>query len=318
MIREIKEKTWHSRSAYHLAGIIPLCGQQYRDKKLPWHPALLPLAEDVLLIDAAILQCANAGCSTIWLVVDEYLEQYFRDRIGEYIEDPAYFGKNKYDPNAVVSRNKRIAIYYVPESFGDRDKRDSVSFQVFRGIEMARKITGQISTFIIPDKYFVTFPYGVSSIYETRKDRVELRRHNEHIYHFEDKSIKTGHYVPFTITYAAAKMCKKHVWEVSTGTTDPSQPKEEWKYGKFPTKMLPTADQYSGRWFGPDEVFRPFHEREDIVEMPLTWFYDVSTFDAYRKCLGTDKVFYPITKQIFRRKTWNSMSYDDDEFGEEE
>lgn len=204
MIKDIGKKHKVNRSAFHLAGIIPLCGQQYRDRKLPWHPALLPIGEDLLLIDLAIAQAAAAGCETIWLVVDDYLERYFRNRLGDYVVDPSQYGTSM-APDALGDNNRYIPIYYVPENVYDRDRRDSVSFQVIRGISMARKITGQISTYVIPDRYFVTFPYAVFDYEELRSNRRIISKRNEIIWQHKGESIVTGQYMPFTISYKLAR-----------------------------------------------------------------------------------------------------------------
>lgn len=302
----------------HLAGIIPLCGQQYRKRKLPWHPALLPVAEACMLIDMACMQCAYAGCETIWIVADDYLEPYLKKHIGEWIHDPIYYGVNPFHTRDFGERSRRIPIFIVPEDGADRNKRDSISFQAIRGMEMARKITGQITTYIIPDKYFVTWPYSLFNYKFTREHRVVLSSEQDCIFTHDGKSIATGHYLPFTCTLSTAKLCKDYVWKNATGIKDMSQPKEEWQWGSIPTEVLPPEERYNGRWWGPDQVFKVFHEKKDNEELELNWFYDASTFEGYREYMRSDNFMYNVSRKLFKRKTWNSMSFDDEEFKEEE
>lgn len=316
MIRKVEEKPITDLNAFHLAGIIPLCGQQYRDKTLPWHPAMLPLNEDAMLIDVAIAQCAYVGCKSIWIVLDSYMEEFFKRRIGEWVEDPIHYKSDVFQPG-VKSDKRAISVFYVPEHFDDRDKRDSVSYQVIRGIEMARKVTGQISTFLTPDKYFVTFPYSILDLHEMQKFRPQIYTEDNFIFTSNGKSIKTGEYYPFTITHKLAKRCKEWVWQNATGIRDMSQPKEEWQFGSIPTKTLPPEEQYNGRWFGPDKVFHYYLETGDYIEKELPWIYDCSTFDGYKEFLKTDKSLPYLSKKLFRGRTWNSMSFDDIEFGDD-
>jgi len=316
MVRVVEDKQYGDDYAFHLAGVIPLCGQQYRGKELPWHPGLLPLTEDTTLIEQAIVQCAWAGCETIWVVVDDSFAPFLKKRCGEYIEDPLYYGQNEYSPIPGV-RNRKIPIFYVPEDLFNRDRRDSVSYQVIRGMEMARKVTGQISAFVTPDRYFVTFPYGVYSQFELRSFRSTLSKFDELIFQCDGKSIQTGHYMPFLISLKSAKLCKENVWHTATGAKDVSQPKEEWQFGKFPTALLPLEERYNGRWYGPDQVFNLFIKEFGDNQIDLKWFFDVSTFDGYREYLRSENYIYDTSSLLFKKKTWNSMSFDDDEFGDE-
>ena len=64
---DLDEKTYDETRHFHLAGIVPIGGQRL-DFNMPWHDCLMPLAPDYTLIHHAILECAWAGCETIWVL----------------------------------------------------------------------------------------------------------------------------------------------------------------------------------------------------------------------------------------------------------
>lgn len=267
-----------------------------------------------MLIDLAIAHCAYAGCETIWIVVNESVEPFLKKRVGDYVVDP--YSVNNFSKTS-YRNDKLIPIYYVPEDLVDRHKRDSISYQVIRGIEMARRVSGQISSFTIPKQYFVTFPYSVYDYEAPAKHKVLLSSKENVTFECVGKSIATGHYVPFTITHRQAKQCKKWVWMNATGVRDMTQPKEEWQFGSIPTKMLPSSEQYNGRFFGPDKVFFERLQLESKkVELP--WFHDVCEFEGYKEYMGSGHKFKALSRDFFMNKRWNSMSFDDDEFEDED
>ena len=63
--------------SFHLAGVIPVAGQKL-DFNLPWHDCMQPLAPGYLAIHHAIMQCAWAGCETIWIVCHKEMQPLLR------------------------------------------------------------------------------------------------------------------------------------------------------------------------------------------------------------------------------------------------
>ena len=78
----------------HLAGVVPTAGQPL-DFNFPWHDCLQPIGPDYLAVERAVLECAWAGCDTIWVVCHDDMKPLIRHRLGEYVEDPVYI-KRKY------------------------------------------------------------------------------------------------------------------------------------------------------------------------------------------------------------------------------
>ena len=75
--------------AFHLAGIVPVAGKAL-DFNFPWHDCLQPIAQNYLAVERAVVECAYAGCETIWIVCHDDMQPLIRYRLGEYIQDPVY------------------------------------------------------------------------------------------------------------------------------------------------------------------------------------------------------------------------------------
>ena len=107
-----------SQHTFHLAGIVPVAGQPL-DFNFPWHDCLQPIAPNYLAIEHAVVECAMAGCRTIWIVCNDDVTPLVRHRIGDYIQDPIWLGR-KFDRFPSASR-KPISIFYVRKIFSQSD-----------------------------------------------------------------------------------------------------------------------------------------------------------------------------------------------------
>ncbi len=96
-------------SSFHLAGIIPVAGKD-QNFDLPWHESMMPLAKDYLAIERSVLECAYAGCETIWIVCNDDMQPLIRHRIGDYVYDPVWMYRGKYDPFPSDKKNKQLPI----------------------------------------------------------------------------------------------------------------------------------------------------------------------------------------------------------------
>ena len=66
-------------SKFHLAGIIPVAGQPL-DFKMPWPDSMMPLNEDYLAVEHSVVECAYAGCETIWIVCNDDIQPLIKSR----------------------------------------------------------------------------------------------------------------------------------------------------------------------------------------------------------------------------------------------
>ena len=98
-----------SRANYNLAGIIPIGGQPF-DFQMPWHDSLMPVGQNYLAVEKAVMDCAVAGCDTIWIVCPKQIQPLIRYRLGDWIMDPIkYFTGVKF---AKYPLQYEIPIYY--------------------------------------------------------------------------------------------------------------------------------------------------------------------------------------------------------------
>ena len=74
----------------HLVGIVPLA-KRYSIYNNIWDDGFINISETVNAIQGAILECASAGCSSIWVNADYEQIPLLKKRIGSWVEDPVYY-----------------------------------------------------------------------------------------------------------------------------------------------------------------------------------------------------------------------------------
>mgnify|MGYP003117446751 FL=1 len=184
--------------SFHLAGIVPLAGHPL-DFKMPWHDAMMPIGPDYLAVERSIVECANAGCETIWVICDNDVQPLIRHRLGEYVQDPVWVTRH-YAPRK-GDHKKPIPIYYVPLNIRDKGKKDCLSWSILHGAYIANNISAKMSNWLRPDKFYVSFPYGYygPTLVRQHRDLISTRK-NFFISH-DDKVISGGEYLGFTFGY---------------------------------------------------------------------------------------------------------------------
>ena len=64
------EKKEANLKSFQLAGIIPVAGQPL-DFNMSWSDCLMPIAPNYTAVEASVVECAMAGCETIWIVCND-------------------------------------------------------------------------------------------------------------------------------------------------------------------------------------------------------------------------------------------------------
>ena len=152
--------TIKNKTHVNLAGIIPVAGQPL-DFNFPWHDSLMPIGHNYLAVEKAVFDCVVAGCNTIWLVCPKDMQPLIRYRLGDWVVDPVRYDKG----HTFGSRPKvyEVPIYYTPMHPKDTGRRDCLAWSIITGAQYAWHVSKKISRFAHPDKYFVSFPYGMFS-----------------------------------------------------------------------------------------------------------------------------------------------------------
>jgi hypothetical protein len=273
------------QSAFHLAGIISLLGEQ-KDFNFPWHDCLIPIAADFVAIERAVLECATAGCETIWIVCYPDMQPLLKHRLGESVQDPIWFAR-RYDKFPSQSR-RQIPIYYVECNPKDRNIRDSQVWGVLYGAKVAKEVSRSLTKWIEPDKYYVAFPL---SVYPSQ----DLKPYREHIsspgmfFVTTDlgESILDGKKVAFAFDKKYLGELTLFFWRNATGLYDPSQPVSERRDNKYITKRLPPDQRYSGRSFTFEYIFGEINLEENTTWVEMKWYNDISSWDKWKAFMAS-------------------------------
>jgi len=300
-------------NSFHLAGIIPVAGQPL-DFNFPWHDCMTPIAPNYLAIERAVLECATAGCETIWLVCPSDMQPLLKNRLGEAVQDPVWISR-KHDFYPSESR-KQIPIYYVETHPRDQDRRDSIVWSILYGAKIAKKISHSLSQWVVPNKYYVAFPHAVYPSQHLRKYRKEISNHgNFFLLTDEGNSILDGYYIGFAFEAKELGRLIKYFWDKQTGKYDPSQPVSERKDGKFFTKLLPEELRYSGRFFNVKDIFSHLDPERPTLKIEMEWYYDISSWDNLCIYLASEERKKMLRPKLpfFKYKEWNKVGEDDEE-----
>ena len=263
----------------HLAGIVPTAGQPL-DFNFPWHDCLQPIGADYLAVERAVLECAWAGCNTIWVVCSDDMQPLIRKRLGEYVEDPVYINRT-FDTGNLSDNRRQIPIHYVPIHPRDRDRRDCLAWSVLYGANTAHYISKNISKWTLPDKFYAAFPYGVYNFEFLREHRKAILNDEGFFVSWNEKTVKDGLYLGFCFSPEEFKTYRRHLRESATGAYEKA-PK-----GQFPSDILPLEERYSARYFSLDKVFGiGDNSGANIVKIPD--YFNIDSWEGLRDYLGSD------------------------------
>ena len=103
-----EQKPYSSQRGFYLAGIVPIAKQPF-EYKYPFDDCLMPIGINYMAIQKAIVECACAGCDTIWIVCHRNMQPLIKKYIGTKTVDP----KSLFVRGLLPSRvRKNIQIYY--------------------------------------------------------------------------------------------------------------------------------------------------------------------------------------------------------------
>jgi len=258
---------------FNLAGIVPVDGQPL-DFNFPWHDSLIPIGENYLAVEKAVFNCAVAGCDTIWIACSREMQPLIRYRLGDYVVDPiVYFNGAKFGSRP---KTKEIPIYYVPTHPKNVDRRNSLPWSIITGAQAAWRVGLKLSRYTCPDKYFVSFPYGMFSPYYMTDFRARIRNNDSLFYvSHEEKSFLSGDYLPFTFTPDDFLKCRRKFRSNEIKPTNADGEKNDPK------------NVFNGRYFTHDFIFSEVDTTEVVIcEVP--WYYDVSNWQSLRTWLGSE------------------------------
>ena len=278
---------------FHLAGIVPVAGQAL-DFKQPWPDCMMPIAPDFSLLEAAVTECAWAGCDTIWIICNDDIGPLIRKKIGDFVGDPVW-AYRKFDPFPDESK-RQIPVYYVPIHPKDRDKRDCLAWSVLHGSLTVFKIADELSRWVVPNKYYVSFPYGYFPAWQLREHRKIISSSKNIFISSQGQCIKDNLYASFT--FGKDEFLEfRRVIRTGTGRWMPGVDYKEYE-------ALPIEERWSARFFELEKVFASF-DTVRAQEIPVQTFYNIGSWQEYKNFIaGTvDSNIKRPTKTILLNQT---------------
>jgi len=253
-VRILKEKRKSKKGKFavgdfHLAGIVPVTGVKL-DFNMPWHDSLMPVGQDYLAVEHAVFECACAGVSTIWIVCKEGTTPLIRHRLGDWVHDPVEIDKVAKNPRSTMNDSiRRIPIYYVKIKPIDFERRESLGWSTLVGAINSFRMSFRVSKWLIPDKYFVSFPYGLYDPTTLRKKRHMLRSSKSYVVSHNGKSIVDGLHTAFTFDRDVFVYARREV-------------------RKYKTEL--------------DEIFKSVI-LDEPTEIEIPWYHQIDSWENYRE-----------------------------------
>mgnify|MGYP003638459459 CR=1 FL=1 len=266
----------------HLAGIIPVAGLK-TDFGIDTPEILMPVDAAFTAIQKAVFECSIAGCQTIWIVANQDLSPMVRKRVGEWVLDPVYLNRRQYGESS--EHQREIPIYYVPIHPKDVGRRDSYGWSILAGIYAAWRTANHISKWVVPEKYFISFPMSAYNIYDLRKHRRAISDpSNNFLMRHDGHTVMDNMPLCFTMFGADYIHCRRHVNKETTKEFYNTVEGEQ-----YPSKRLPIEERWTAKNFDLSVVFNKLNI-EDAYSYEPEWFFDLSTWEGYKSFLGSDKI----------------------------
>ena len=267
----------------HLSGIIPIANYD-TDLNVSFPQLLMPVTDGFNLIQKSVHECALAGCNTIWIVANDDMAPIIRKTIGDWVYDPVYY-KRDMESKFYSQLRKEVPIYYVGIKPKDQNKRDSYGWSILEGIHAAYMTSLKISKWLTPEKYYISFPFGVFDIYFIRKHRKLIRDKTKNLFFkYNGQSVADNKYLPFTMTGEDFKLCRRAINKKTTREYLPPLPDQQ-----YPSQKLPLHERWSARHFTLNDIYKP------LIEMPhesvdLKWHYNICDWQSYVDYISSDNL----------------------------
>lgn len=189
------------QAGFNLAGIVPIAGYQ-NEYGTVWPDYLNPIAPGYYPVQKSIMECAFAGCDTIWVICNNDYAPMVKKYIGESVFDPATYERQYTTKGGHKKRKyKSIPIMYV--SMPNKYLLNcTIPFSILYGAFMVKRTTNRVSKWIRPNRYFVSFmnqQYDIGSLYDIRK---HIKNYNPFFVSHNTKTIIDDVSSAFTFDHA--------------------------------------------------------------------------------------------------------------------
>ncbi len=266
----------------NIAGIVSTIGPSL-DFKLEWPEYMMPVTRGMLAVERSVLECAYAGCSSIWIVCNQDTAPLLRHRMRDFIDDPCFNNfkfKNKY--GAYVKQKRNVPIFYVPMHAKYRDRVDSLGFSILHGAKYAQSVGRRLSKFVEPVMFYTSFPYGTYEPKTVRAFRKPMIRGMRVMAMHDGKSVKDNEYLGFSFK---PEDMQQFIDIVRAGA------RRTFRNENNELEKLPIEDRYEAKNYTLDKIYGGYNP-DEIFTKTIKWYHNISKWDSYRKFLGSDHSFY--------------------------
>ena len=281
--------------SFHLAGIIPIVSKPM-DFCMDWHDCLMPLAPNFYAIERAVLECAYAGCETIWIVANDDTTPLVRHRLGDYVQDPVWLGRKGRFSSL---ERKPIPIFYVPADKKHDNKGHCISWTILHGAKTAYDVSSDLSKWFAPKRFYVSFCHGVYQPKALRPHRKEISKDINFAVKFSGKSYATNNMLGFTFNVDQLKKGLEIFRETDSSLL--------WG------EQLENEKEYYENNFTLDKIFdRVIIDVDEELEVP--WFHQIDGWDNYCDFLssGDRRDLKHPGKLIISYREFNPVGEDDE------
>jgi len=145
-------------------------------------------------------------------------------------------------------------------------------------------VGNKISKWLVPEKYFVSFPMSAHDIYSLREHRKEIANPKANFFlTYDNQTVKDDLPLSFTMTGEDFIQCRRKVNKLTTREFLPPSEGE-----KYPSQKLPLVQRWSARRFDFAQVFEEVDDKR-ATRQEIDWFYDMSRWEKYREYLGSSQ-----------------------------
>ena len=188
----------------HIAGIVPVSKIDSDFESVV--PACMSLLSNgFYAIQRSIFECACAGCKTIWVVCDDSVAPLIKKVCGDFIQNPIAISDSKYK-KFPQEHLKSIPIFYAPLSYKHQNK-EGIAVSVVEGILSSFMVSDKISKWVVPQRYYVSSPYGAYDPSLVTKVRSNILSNESFVLTHKGQSVFTGEHLGFSLSARQFKHC---------------------------------------------------------------------------------------------------------------
>lgn len=260
-----------------IAGIVPAHNQR-ASFGVPWSSAMMPLADGYHAIQRSVLECALAGCSTVWVVCAGEEIPLIKSVVGDYIIDPTYRMSESKGQNT-LNRKEFVSIYYVPIRPMDRDKRDSMPWSIIQGVNMAYYIANKLSQWHTPQIYYVSFPLGIYDPFAVLQHRKDIRQLKRLYFSHNSETVRDGKYLGFTMFGSDFLELRRNFRNKATN--------EFWTDDSGDTHRYSKEERYSGRYLTLGDIYDILPTTNAVVS-EVDEFQEIKNWGEYTEFMKSN------------------------------